>query len=103
MSGNLTVDGKVTIDAQMYHDMAHKAALLDVILKKHPELVTGQKLTSTAKKYKKALSSFVKRVDEVLSSEDFKGIFQIAYVHGFTYKGQSLAQDIEKAKKLLGE
>jgi len=41
-------------------------------------------------------------VDEVLSSEDIKGVFTIAAVHGLHYKGPSLAKDILDAKALLG-
>lgn len=93
----------VTISEERFSELIKSDTRLSQILAAYPELESGQKLTSAAKKYKTAFVAFVKRVDEVLSSEDFKGIFQIAYVHGFEYKGQSLAQDIKNAKKLLGE
>lgn len=84
-------------------ELIAKEKQLKALLTAYPELKDGQKLTPAAKRYKAAFSAFVERVDSVLSTEDFKGIFQIAYVHGFTYKGESLASDIAAARKLLGQ
>lgn len=68
---------------------------------KHEDLEKYQKLTPAAKRYKKAFETFLANVEEVLNSEEFKSIFQIAYIHGFQYKGKNLAPAIEEAKKVL--
>jgi hypothetical protein len=92
----------VSIPESRFQELLGKELHLEGLLRANPELESSMKLTSTARKYRKAFSTFVQRVDEVLSHEELKGIFQIAAVHGFDYKGPSLAQDIVDAKKLLG-
>jgi hypothetical protein len=92
---------QISVDENRYVELLEKERKLDAIVSAYPEIEDGQKLTSAAKRYKAAFSKFVDRVDQVLSSDQIKGIFQIAYVHGFKYKGESLAQDILDAKKLL--
>jgi hypothetical protein len=93
----------VIITEERLQDLVNKEKKLEVILAAYPELVSGQKLTPAAKRYKGELASFVKRVEEILNSEDIGAIFQIAHVHGFPYKGPSLAKDIDRAKKVLGK
>lgn len=92
----------IFVQENRYLQLIEKEKRLHSILAAYPEIESGQKLTSMAKKYKSAFAIFVNRVDEVLSAEEFVGIFQIAYAHGFEYKGQSLAPDIANARKLLG-
>ena len=92
----------VSILESRFQELLGKELFLDGILREHPELAGSMKLTPTAKKYRKAFEAFVRRVDEVLSSEDIKGVFTIAAVHGLHYKGPSLAKDILDAKALLG-
>lgn len=95
------MNNSVSITEERYQELIGKEMHLDGILKAHPELETTMKLTPTAKKYKVALEEFVERVNQVLNSDHMKDMFQIAYVHGFKYKGESLALDIVKVKKLL--
>lgn len=95
--------GQVMISDARYAELTGKEMQLEALLASYPELTECQPPTRATKKYKVAFAAFVKRVDEVLSSEEIKSMFQIAYIHGFTYKGPSLAKDIELAKKLLGQ
>ena len=91
----------VIITEERFKELTEKEKKLDTLMATYTELKSGHKLTPAAKKYKLALEEFVERVDKVLSSEDMIGMFQIAYVHGFKYKGESLAPDIIKVRKLL--
>lgn len=93
----------IIVTEQRYQDLVAKEKQLDSLLAAYPELKLTQKLTPTSKKYKEAFRAFVKRVDKVLSSEEIKGVFQMASIHGAHYKGESLAKDIIAAKQLLGE
>lgn len=91
------------ITEERYQELVAKENKLSQLLATYPEIEKGQKLSPATKKYKNALSTFVKRVDEVLSCPEIVSVFQIAAVHGFQYKGPSLAQDIVDIKKLVGE
>ena len=93
----------VIIQYDEYQRLLLKEREFDVLLAKYPELREDTGPTRTAKKYKNALSDLLKRVEEVLGSEEFVGIFALAEVHGVKYKGPTLAEDIKKAKKLLGQ
>lgn len=92
----------IIIQETRYQELVDKEKRLEALLANYTELQTGQKLTPAAKKYKVALETFVKRVDHVLSTPEFFSMFEIAAVHGFQYKGESLAQDIANMKKLVG-
>lgn len=92
----------IIITEVRYQDLVQKENKLKLILAEHPELEKSLNLTSAAKKYKNALIGFMQRVEQVIGSKEFFDIFQMAAVHGFQYKGESLAQDIENVKKITG-
>lgn len=92
----------VIITEDRFQDLVNKEKRLAELLAAYPEVEKGQKITPALKKTKTAFAEFVRRVDEVLSSPEIAGVFQIAHVHGCPYKGPSLAKDILAAKKALG-
>jgi len=92
----------VMIAESRFRELVEKEKKLDALMAAYPELISGHKLTPTAKRYKTAFAKFVERTDQVLSSPEIIGVFQNAYVHGYEYKGPSLHLDIAAAKKLLG-
>lgn len=99
----MNFEGKpIIIPEQRYQELIGKELHLDGILKANPELESTMKLTPAAKKYKSALSDFVDRVEKVIGSKEFLSVFEISHVHGFAYKGESLAKDIVLVKQILG-
>lgn len=91
----------IQVSEQRLIELVEKEKKLEEILSKHPELLENKKPTSTAKKYKAALAKLLGDVEAVLSNESFKGIFQIAYIHGATYTGPNLAKSLAEARKAL--
>lgn len=48
-----------------------------------------------------AANEFLLKVDAVENSEEFKGIFQSAHIHGVVYNGQNWIKERENLKKAL--
>ena len=93
----------IIIQEERFKELIDKEKKLSLILEKFPDIMNQKKLTPAAKMYKSAFKAFVFKVNEVLNSEEFKGIFQSAAIHGVLYQGPSLGKDIEDALKLIGD
>lgn len=100
---NPSFEGRpIIITEAHYQELVAKEARLAQILAANPELDKVQKVTPALKKVKTAFAAFLGRVEHVLSTPEFFGVFQVAAIHGCAYKGDSLAKDIADAKALLG-
>jgi hypothetical protein len=91
----------IQITEERLLELVEKEKKLESILEAYPEIQQEQKLTPAARRYKNALSKLLSDVETVLTNDSFKGIFQIAYVHGAIYKGPNLAKSLAEARKVL--
>lgn len=51
--------------------------------------------------YQKALANLVAAVNDVATSDAFKGAFALAYLHGLQYDGPSFLAEWQAARDLL--
>lgn len=94
---------QISVDEKRYAELLEKEKKLDAVVSIYPEIESGQKLTPAAKRYRSALESLAAQVEKVMTCEELASIFQIAYIHGFKYKGPGFGDELAKVNKLLGK
>lgn len=82
-------------------ELIEKERKLEELLSTYPELLEERRPTPAARRYKNALSTLIAKVEDVLKNDSFKGIFQVAYIHGCKYTGPNLAKALAEAKKVI--
>jgi hypothetical protein len=91
----------IQISEERLLELVEAEKKLGSILEQYPEIGSGGKPTSTAKKYKNMLVKLVNKVEEVGNHPSFKSVFEVSYIHGFKYDGPYFADALSEAKQLL--
>jgi hypothetical protein len=91
----------IQISEERLKELIDSELALKYYLNKYPELAKGEKLTATAKRYKKALESLVTQVEEVCNHPSFKSVFEVSYIHGINYDGPTFGDALAVAKATL--